>query len=451
MKDQLGSYNNIKINRSYLEGNIRCPPSKSYTHRAIAIATLSSGCSKIINPLFSRDTNATINGCKKLGATISETIENDNSEEKSNELHGRPVLIVCGKETLDTPDDVINAENSGTTIRILASMSGLVRNGYSILTGDESLRKRPMKPIISALNQLGVESFSSNSNGTPPLIIKGGGIKGGTAIIDGSISSQFVSSLLISCIYSNNDVSLKVSGKQVSSPYIESTISTMNHFGVSINTDTSEYFIPRSHYIPTEFTVPGDFSTGALLIAAGILSSKESILISGLNFDLPQGDMKIIDIVKEMGGEINVDKLNGNMRIYRSNELKGINCNLFNSPDLLPVVSILSLISKSPVTISGISHARFKETDRVHNIATEFQKMGVNVTETQDSLKIIAPSSLKRSRLNAYGDHRLFMAFTIASLLTHSSVVSGVDSVDVSFPGFIQNMKELGADIQFSN
>ncbi len=431
-------------------GNIICPPSKSYTHRAIAIASLSQGTSKIINPLFSRDTIATINGCKMLGATILEN-KKCNTITKSKEMYSKPTLIIDGKEKLDTPDDVINAENSGTTIRILTSMSSLVKDGYTILTGDESLRKRPMKPLISALNQLGVDSFSTNSNDTPPLIIKGGGIKGGNAIIEGNISSQFVSSLLISCIYSNSEVSLKISGKQVSRPYIDSTIATMNHFGVGVDSNTSEYFIPRAHYSPTEITIPGDFSTAALLIAAGILSSNESILISGLNFDLPQGDMKIIDIVREMGGEIKADKINGTMHIYRSDQLNGIECDLVDSPDLLPVVSILSVICKSPMTIYGISHARFKETDRVHNIATELQKMGLNVTEDSDSLKITAPSVLKNAKLNAYGDHRLFMAFTIVSLLTNNSVVSGVESVDVSFPDFIPKMKELGADIQFSD
>lgn len=441
--------NTIKIKRSYLEGHIRCPPSKSYTHRAIAISSLSQGSSKIINPLFSRDTLATINGCKKLGASIIEERINDFNK-ISEERHPRRVLMVDGKERLETPDDVINAENSGTTIRILASMSSLVTDGYTILTGDESLRRRPMKPLISALNQLGVNTFSSNSKDTPPLIIKGGGIKGGNAILDGSISSQFVSSLLISCIYSSNEVSLKISGKQVSRPYIESTIATMNHFGVHIDSNVSEYYIPQAHYTPTEFTIPGDFSTAALLIAAGILSSKESILVSGLNFGLPQGDIKIIDIVREMGAEIKVDKINGTMRIFRSHQLKGIDCNLVDSPDLLPVVSILSLICKSPVTIYGISHARFKETDRVHNIANELQKLGVNITEKHDSLKIVAPSTLKNAMLNAYGDHRLFMAFTIVSLLTNNSMVTGVDSVDVSFPDFIPKMKSLGSDIDFS-
>ena len=157
----------LEINKSFLEGNVKCPPSKSYTHRAIAIASLAEGKSTISNPLISRDTIATISGCKMLGIKIEKANENVNCIE------------ILGRNQFETPKDIINAENSGTTIRILTSMAALVKNGYTILTGDESLNTRPMKPLISALNQLGVQAFSSNEKNTPPLIVKGGGIKGG--------------------------------------------------------------------------------------------------------------------------------------------------------------------------------------------------------------------------------------------------------------------------------
>ena len=143
-------------------------------------------------------------------------------------------IKILGKNHFETPKDVINAENSGTTIRILSSMAALVKNGYTILTGDDSLKTRPMKPLISALNQLGVNAFSSNEKNTPPLIVKGGGIKGGLVSIEGGVSSQFISSLLISCCYALTDVEIRVKGKQVSIPYIISTLETMKKFGVSV-------------------------------------------------------------------------------------------------------------------------------------------------------------------------------------------------------------------------
>ena len=144
-------------------------------------------------------------------------------------------LIIEGKHTLDTPENIVNAENSGTTIRIYAVMAALSKRGFTVLTGDASLRRRPMQPALDALSQLGVVCYSSQMNGLAPLLIKGGGIQGGKVIINGNISSQFLSSLLISAIYARSPVSIRIRGRQVSKPYVNSTISTMGKFGVTID------------------------------------------------------------------------------------------------------------------------------------------------------------------------------------------------------------------------
>jgi 3-phosphoshikimate 1-carboxyvinyltransferase len=426
----------LEIYKSCLEGNVKCPPSKSYTHRAIAIASLAEGKSTISNPLISRDTMATISGCQILGVKIEKSNENVNC------------IQIVGKNQFETPKDIINAENSGTTIRILTSMASLVKNGYTILTGDESLKTRPMKPLISALNQLGVHAFSSNEKNTPPLIVKGGGIKGGLVSIEGGISSQFISSLLISCIYSLSDIDIRVTGNQVSIPYIISTIETMKKFGVSIKHDKEclNYNITNTRYHPTDFTIPGDFSSASLIIAAGVLCGRK-ISIEGMNFQYPQGDMEIIDIVRKMGGDITVNKGKGEVIIYGSNSLDGIECNLVNCPDLLPAISIISLKSRKPVRIFGISHARFKETDRISIITKELRKMGVNISEKEDGLLINPVTCLKNAEFDSHNDHRLFMAFTIASMLTNKSIVRGAESIDVSYPSFLAEIKRLGANV----
>lgn len=427
----------IETGKSSLDGNIKCPPSKSYTHRAIAIASLTEGKSTISNPLLGRDTLATITGCKMLGVKIEKCNENSNSFE------------VNGMNQFQTPKDVINAENSGTTIRFLTSMAGLVKYGYTIITGDDSLKTRPMLPLISALTQLGVEAFSANMQGTAPLIIKGGGIRGGLVTIEGNISSQFISSLLISCIYATSDVEIRIKGKQVSIPYITSTTETMKKFGVIIehDEDYSNYFIQCNNYMPTSFTIPGDFSSASLIIAAGILTGGK-ITIKDINFHYPQGDMKIIEIVRQMGGDIRIDSVKGELIITGSDALEGIDCNLINTPDLLPVVSVISLKAKSPMRIFGISHARYKETDRVSNITRELRKMGVNIIEKEDEIIINPSTSLKNADLNSYNDHRLFMAFAIASMLTDKSIVRGAESIDVSYPSFLRDLKRLGAKVK---
>lgn len=412
---------------------MRCPSSKSYTHRAIAIASLaaSRNSSIITNALLARDTLATLGACQALGAVVK---------------HKGTTVEVKGRREFEPPENVINAENSGTTIRILTAMSGLVETGYTVLTGDESLRRRPMQPMLDALKQLGVESFSTKENGTPPLVVRGGGIKGGAAIVDGSISSQFISGLLIAGVYADAEIQLKIKGNLVSRPYVSATVATMKQFGIALDhsPDMLEYNIRSGDYRSARFDIPSDFSTAALVLAAGALVG-ERLVVKGLNFALPQGDSAIIDIMDKMGCRIRADKRKGEVSIEHSDVLEGGSFNLPDTPDLLPVVSILALRAKAPVTITGVSHARVKETDRVANIASELVKFGARILEFNDGLKITAPKILKNASLEAYNDHRLFMAFAIASMMTEKSVVAGAESVDVSYPDFISDMKALGA------
>lgn len=424
----------VQVKKSKISGIIRCPASKSYSHRAIVIASLCERQSTITNALLARDTLATLAACNTLGANI----QRENT-----------TLWIEGKHSFDPPDNVINAENSGTTIRMVTAMSALVKKGFTILTGDESLRKRPMQPLVDALNKLGVQCYSAKMDGTPPLIVRGGGIKGGITVIDGGVSSQFVSALLITCIYADSKVLMRINGEQVSKTYIEATLATMKAFGVTVDYEPTflEYHIKNKEYRATTFDIPSDFSTLALILAAGVLTGDE-VTVRGLNFSLPHGDLRIIDIIRIMGGKVRVDKQKGEVIVYGSGTLQGGDFDLTDTPDLLPVVSILALKSRSPVNISGIAHARLKETDRVANIASELMKLGAITKEEKNELSIIAPKVLKNASLEAFNDHRLFMAFTIASMLTEKSIVSGAESVDVSYPNFIPDMIELQASIK---
>lgn len=386
-------------------------------------------------PLISRDTLATISASTAMGVSID--------RQKSG-------LIIKGKLILNTPSNIINAENSGTTIRIFAVMAALASSGFTILTGDASLRKRPMQPALDALGQLGVVCYSSRMNGLAPLLIKGGGIQGGSVIINGDLSSQFLSSLLISTIYAKSPVSIHVKGQQVSKPYVDSTLATMKAFGVAIDhkRDFLEYRIKNKEYKAAEFNVPADFSTAAMILAAGVLAGG-SITIRGLNFLLPQADSRILNILNDMDAQVRVNKARGEVKVTGSSLLEGGSFDLTDSPDLLPVLSILALKANSPVEITGIAHARLKETDRVSNIASQLKKFGATVKEQQDQLLIIAPEVPQNSRIQTFNDHRLFMAFTIASLLTEKTEVEGAESIDVSYPGFLQDLVQLGAKISF--
>jgi 3-phosphoshikimate 1-carboxyvinyltransferase len=427
----------IEVRRSKINGSVRCPSSKSYTHRALAIASLAEGQSTVTNPLLARDTLATLACCRALGAEI---------ETKKD---GREVQV-RGRHSFAPPDNVLNCENSGTTIRIMTAISSLVSKGYVVLTGDESLRKRPMQPILDALGPLGVQAYSTRMNGMPPLIVKGGGIRGGSTTIDGSVSSQFISGILMAGIYANLDILLKIKGDLVSKPYVAATMATMNHFGVKVDYDEEtmlEYRIKKAQYRPATFDVPGDFSTAALLLAAGVLAD-DRLTVGGLNFALPQGDSQIVDILARMGCKVKANTSKGEVTVEGAESLEGGEFDLSDTPDLLPVVSILALRAKAPVTITGVAHARVKETDRVANIAKEIGKLGAEVKEFYEGLTITPPKKVKNASLEAYGDHRLFMAFTIAAMMTEKSVVEGAESVDVSYPRFISDMKGLGAQLR---
>jgi 3-phosphoshikimate 1-carboxyvinyltransferase len=412
---------------------IRCPSSKSYSHRAIAIGSLTNGSSVVRNVLLARDTLATLGACRSLGANIK---------------HENGDLYIDGKTRLETPENVINVENSGTTLRLVTVMSSLMRQGFAVITGDESLRKRPMQPILDALIQLGVKSYSTKMNGCAPIIVKGGGIRGGIALVDGRTSSQFVSALLISCIYADSKVIIKINGDQVSKPYIQSTLATMEAFGVTIDHDHhySEYHIENMKYRPTVFDIPADFSTAAFILSAGVLAG-DSLTVWGLNFKMPQGDSRIIDILRAMGANINVNKEKGEVRVSSCDGLEGGHFDLTDTPDLLPVVSVLALRARSQVRISGIAHARLKESDRVANISSELAKLGAVIKQQNNEILLTPPKILKNACLESFNDHRLFMAFTIASMLTEKSTVTGAESADVSYPTFIEDMRKLHAVI----
>jgi 3-phosphoshikimate 1-carboxyvinyltransferase len=423
----------VTVRKSILSGLIDCPPSKSYTHRAIVVSSLAEGKSLITNPLRSRDTNATLLACKMLGVDIND---------RPNQI------MISGRKGFEPPNDIINVENSGTTLRFLTPMSALVKKGYTVITGDKSIRRRPMNPMIQALGKVGVECYSTRLNGFAPILVKGGGIRGGTTTLSGAISSQFLSGLLISGIYAKSDLEIEIEGRQVSRPYIDSTIAIMKEFGISIKSSEYRFFsVKEGRYKSTSFNVPGDFSAAALLLSAGAMLADE-LIVSGLDFSLPQGDSRIVEFLERLGARIRKDVGRGRVSVSRCESFEGGEFDLSDTPDLLPAISILSLKSRKPIKVIGISHARFKETDRPGIIASELSKLGLEIKMKNDELLLNKTGELKRACLDAHDDHRLFMSFVIAAMLTDGSVIRGADSVDVSYPKFLVELKKIGGNIE---
>ena len=416
-----------EIKTSKITGKIICPPNKSYSHRAIFLAALSDGKSIVKNVLNSSDIKATISACNAFGVEVHE--DND---------------IITIRNTIGSTvqGSMIDAQNSGTTIRIAIAIAAL-SGGNTMLTGDESLKKRPMQPILDSLQTLGVSSESDG--GLPPITIKGK-IKGNEVNIDGKISSQFISALLIIAPRLENGLIINIQGELVSKPYIDLTIAIMKEFGVIVDSEIpyKKYVVKHQIYKPTTFTVPSDFSNLALLLASNVLLGDGLEIEISLG-NLPQGDEAIIDILEELG--VNVT-LNGNIITTKSPKmLTGGRFDLSNTPDLLPALAILSLKSSEPIEIFNVKHARYKETDRIAIISRELKKIGIVVEEHEDGMTLTSNENLSSGELNSENDHRLFMAFSIAAMYIGDCTVTDPDSVQISYPNFISDMKNVGAQI----
>ncbi len=425
----------VRVYPSVVDGVVDAPPSKSYTHRAITLAALSSGVSRITNPLIAMDTRATLNAARAFGAEI---------------IGGERSLTVRGVDRLQIPENVIDAENSGTTIRLMTSVSALAPEGYTVLTGDESLRRRPMQPLLNSLRDLGVECWSTRLNGKPPIVVKGGGIKGGETTIKGDISSQFISSLLVSTPKALSDTTIHISGRMVSKPYIEATIMMIQLIGGSITRITErDYHIKHSQtYTPTDMEIPGDFSSAAFILASAALTGGE-VEVGGLNFNLPQADSLILNILHRLGAEVEVKREECAVRVKGPKEaLKGGEFDLSDTPDLLPVLAVLGLRCREGIRVRGVEHAKFKETDRLSVLAEELSKIVPSIILHQDGIDV-KPSTFKHAILDARGDHRMFMAFCLAGLASpHGCIVEGSESVEVSYPTFINDMRKIKASLE---
>ena len=425
----------LYIAPSVISGKVNAPPSKSYTHRVYAISLITSGDSTIKNPLISSDTQATLRACKQFGAEIIEEKENC-------------ILISGGKLCL--PDDVVNAENSGTTLRLFTAISSLAPPGYVILSGDESLRRRPMQPLLDDHRMLGVECWSSRGNGYAPIIVKSGGLKGGEAIIRGDISSQFISALLIASTKAKEYTKIMIEGEPVSKRYIDATIEMLGRYGYRIEREGYSLFevSPSQEGRPISFKVPGDFSSASFILAGACLT-RSRVEVRNVDLNLPQADSVILDILREFDVKVIVqnDKI-----VVEGSEPSTCNrvFSLRDSPDLLPIVAVMAAKTPSLTVIKNVKHARFKESDRISSVAVELMKLGVDVEVFEDGMKIKGREELEGNiELDAHNDHRLFMAFTVLAASTKKGcIINGLRWVGVSYPNFLKDLEKLNVSFK---
>jgi len=412
-----------------LSGQAVIPGSKSHTIRAVIIGSLAEGLSHIKQPLYSADTEAAVEACQALGAEI---------------ILEKNIWIVKGFSGVPRrPGKVLDLRNSGTSLNLI---TGVVSLGdfETILDGDQSLRSRPVQPLLDALNLLGAQGVSLRGNGCPPIKIKGK-IKGGHTRVEGK-SSQFVSSLLLCTPLAQQDTEIEVIQLQ-ERPYVEMTLHWLSEQGIHYqkNDSLSWFRIPgRQKYQPFEKTIPGDWSSATFLLAAGALTDSD-IIIKGLDRQDTQGDQVIVQYLKKMGAEISWTEKG--LRI-QGRTLKGTNLDLNNTPDALPALAVLGCLAEGETKLYNVAHARIKETDRIKVMAKELSKMGAQIKELPDGL-LIRQSKLKGIQVNGHSDHRVVMALALAGLVSEgTTTITTAEAVSVTFPDFVEIMKNLGAHIK---
>jgi 3-phosphoshikimate 1-carboxyvinyltransferase len=418
----------LVCNHSHLRGEVKIPGSKSHTIRAVAIASLAPGESAIRAPLDSRDTRAAAAAYRALGASI--------------ELSPEAWLVHGTGGDIRAPEDVINVENSGVTLRTAMGACALLRDGLAILTGDEQIRRRPAGPLAASLNDLGANVQSTRGAGTAPFVV-GGRLRGGETSIE-AFTSQYLSSLLINCPLSDGDTVIDVPVLN-EAPYIEMTLDWLRRQGIAFEQEELRKFrIPgRQQYQPVDRAIPADFSSATFFLGAGALGEND-ILLRGLDMDDPQGDKAVVDYVRRMGAEVTLSE---DAIHVRARDLVGCEFDLNATPDALPTLAVLGCFARGTTRLLNVPQARAKETDRIAVMGAELTRLGARVEELEDGL-VVHESKLKGAEVNGYGDHRVVMALALAGCaIPGTTTIRAAEAAAVTYPQFVDHMLSLGAQI----
>jgi len=413
----------LVVEKSELRGSVEVPASKSHTIRALAIASLAHGTSRMVNPLDSADTRSCVAACRALGAGI------ELGEEWTVEgVAGEP----------RTPDNVIDVGNSGTTLYVALSVAALAR-GVTVFTGDEQIRGRTAQPLIDALNTLGAEAFSTRANGCAPIVVKGR-MRGGFAEI-ACPTSQYLTSLLLACPLVEQDSRIYVLELN-ERPYVQMTLDWLNSQNIEYVHERMARFEIRGgqSYEPYTQVIPGDFSSGTFFLCAAAITGSE-LTLNGLNMNDPQGDKAVVTMLREMGAEI---RTGPNRVTIKGGVLRGRDFDLNATPDALPAMAVVGCFAEGRTRLRNVPQARIKETDRLAVMHETLAAMDGQVEELEDGL-VIEGRPLRGASLSGHGDHRVVMALAVAGLAAKGQTrIATAESVNVTFPTFVELMQKCG-------
>ncbi len=418
-----------------LEGIATIPASKSHTIRALILATLAVGTSRISNALDCEDTRSAIAACQALGARISF------SDDKN-------IMVESSGVPLSPTADRVATGNSGITTNFLLPMLGLRKNNEKvvILDCDEQMRQRPVEPLLKSLADLGMEIESINGSGTLPVSVRGA-LKGGETTVDGS-NSQYLSALLLSLPLALQDSKIIVQNLQ-ERPYVEMTCRYLDDLGVQYKQNREQgkdvfEITGGQRYRSFSKSIPGDFSSASYIIAAAVMVPG-SVTVRGLDMNDSQGDKRLIPILRDMGVDIQVNE--DELVINGGAPLQGRRIDCSDIPDLVPTLAVIGTYAEGATELVNIAHVRSKETDRIQSMEQGLSALGAKINGDTDRLTV-SHSRLRGTAVHGHNDHRTIMALTLAGLLASGQTsIDTAEAVDKTFPTFPAIMAQLGARV----
>ncbi len=413
-------------------GTVRPPGSRSLTNRALAVAALAEGTSRITDVGFSDDVAAMTEALRALGLVV-----------EADEANRRLTVTGVGGSVPPGPAD-LDTGDSGTATRFMTALVATGRGRYRI-DGSPRMRERPIQDLLDALGALGVRAASDLPTGCPPVTVDTTGLAGGALEVAGAVSSQFLSGLLMAAPAADGPVVVHVRGELVSKPYVDMTLAVMAAFGAEVERDGYARFdvaAPRPYRART-YRVEPDASSASYFLAVAAATGGR-VTVEGLARDSAQGDARFPEALREMGCE--VTWFAEGVTVAGPERLSGVRVDLNAMPDMVLTLAPLALLAQGRTVIENVANLRVKESDRLSALASELARLGAKIEEHPDGLTIYPPAEVRPATCRTYDDHRMAMGLAVVGLVARGVVLEGPECVSKTYPAFFEDLERLVRD-----
>ena len=406
-----------------ISGTVDLPGSKSLSNRILLLSMLAEGHTEIHNLLDSDDTRRMVEALNTLGVEVLE----DRNQNR--------ISVKGTSGTIPVTEATLMLGNAGTAIRPLTAALTLGQ-GRFVLDGVQRMRERPIIDLVNGLKQLGADVSCINGTDSPPVEVIANGLPGGTTRLSGTISSQYLSAILMAAPYAKTEVQIEITDKLVSEPYVEMTLQLMLRFGVSVENDKFKHFrVPSMPYnSPGKIYVEGDASSASYFLAGAAITGGP-VTVKGCGTESLQGDSRFAEVLEKMGTNV---KWSEREITVSGSSLNGIDVDMNMMPDAAMTLAVAALFASGQTTIRNIRNWRVKETERLKAVSTELRKLGAEVEEGEDYLVINPPEKIKNAEIDTYEDHRMAMAFSLAACGDTSVTINDPGCVSKTFPEYFE-------------